>query len=61
MYEWFRKQAYLTQVILVMVALVILWTALQLVLTLIRMLLPIAILAMLIVGGLWLYDKVKND
>jgi hypothetical protein len=61
MYQWFRKQAYLTQVILVMVALVILWTALQLLLALIRMLLPIAILAMLIVGGLWLYDKLKGD
>ncbi len=60
MYKWFRKQSFIIQVILVMVALVVMWTALQLLLTLIRMLLPLAIIAVLIVGGLWLFDKVKD-
>ena len=60
MYKWFRKQGFITQIILVMVLLVVLWAALQLVLTLVKMLLPIAILAVLIVGGLWLFDKVRD-
>ena len=61
MYKWFHKQGFITQVIVVMVVLFVAWTALQLVMGLIKALLPVAILAVLIVGGLWLYDKVNKD
>lgn len=61
MYKWFRKQGFVVQVIVVMVTLFVAWTAMQLVLGLIKALLPLAILAVLIVGVLWLYDKANSD
>ena len=61
MYKWFRKRSFVTQVIIVVVVLIAAWTVLQIVLGLIRALLPIAILAVLIVGGLRLFEKVKDD
>lgn len=61
MYKWFRKQGVVTQVIVVMVVLFVAWTALQLVLGLIKALLPVAILAVIIVGGLYLFDKFSDD
>ncbi len=61
MYKWFRKQGFVTQVIVVMVVLFVAWTAFQLVLGLIKALLPVAILAVVIVGGLYLFDKFSDD
>ena len=60
MYERFRGMPTLTQVIVLMVVLVAAWVALQIVLGIVRALIPVAILAMVIVGLMWLFDKTRS-
>ncbi len=60
MYERFRALPVLTQVIVMMVLLIAAWVAVQIVLGIVRALIPVAILAVMIVGLMWLFDKVRS-
>jgi hypothetical protein len=60
MYKRFRKLPLWGQIIVVMIVLIVAWTLLQMAMGLIRALIPIVILAAIIVGVLWLYDRVRD-
>jgi len=60
MYDQFRKQPFLMQVVIVMIALIVSWVVLQFVLGLLRTLIPVAILAAIIVGAIWLFEQVRD-
>jgi len=60
MYKRFRDMSLLGQIITVMVVLFVAWLIIQLVVGIIKALIPIAILAVIIVGVLWLFDKVRD-
>jgi hypothetical protein len=60
MYERFRSMSLLGQIITVMVVLFVAWLIIQFVVGIIKALIPIAILAVIIVGVLWLFDKVRD-
>jgi hypothetical protein len=60
MYERFRKMPLWGQFVIVMIVLIIAWALLQLMMGIIKALFPIAILAVIIVALLHLYDKVRD-
>ena len=60
MYERFGNMSLLWQIITVMVVLFVAWLIIQIVLGIVRALIPIAVLAVIIVGVLWLFDKVRD-
>jgi hypothetical protein len=60
MYDQFHKLPMWGQVVVVVIVLIVAWTLLQIVLGIVRALIPVVILAAIIVGALWLLDKVRD-
>lgn len=60
MYDRFRKLSLPAQVIVVMIVLIVAIMLVNIVLGLIRALIPIAVAALVIVGLLWLFDQVRD-
>ena len=60
MYERFRGMSPVGQIITVMVVLIVASIAVQMVVGIIRALIPLAFAAAVIVGLLWLFDKVRD-
>ena len=60
MYERFRGMSPVGQIITVMVVLIVASIAVQMVVGIIRALIPLAFAAVVIVGLLWLFDKVRD-
>lgn len=56
----FNKLPFLGRIVTVMVGLFVTWILLQLVLGLIKALIPLAIVATLIVILLWIFDRVRD-
>jgi len=52
-----KKLSLLEQIVVVTLLLFLAWVALQLVFALIRTVIPFLVLAVIIVGALWLFDK----
>lgn len=59
MYAWFSKQPLVGRVIIVMVLLLVAMAIINIVLGIVKMLIPFAIVALVIVGALTLLDRVK--
>ena len=55
-----KKLSLLEQIVVVTLLLFLAWVALQLVFALIRTVIPFLVLAVIIVGALWLFDKLGN-
>jgi hypothetical protein len=60
MYDQFHKLPMWGQVVVVVIVLIVAWTLLQIVLGIVRALFPVVILAAIIVGVLWLIEKVRD-
>lgn len=60
MYEQFNKLPLWGRIVAVMIVLFVVWVLLQLVLGIVKALIPLAVIATLIVGILWLFDKVRD-
>jgi len=60
MYDRFNKLPVWGRILTVMIVLFVAWALLQLVLGIIKALIPLAVIATLIVGILWLFDKVRD-
>ena len=56
----FRKLPLWGQIVVVMIVLIVAWSLLQIVLGIVRALIPITILAVIIVGLLWVFDKIRD-
>jgi|GEM_PF-3508985 hypothetical protein len=55
-----KKLSLLEQIVVVTLLLFLAWVALQLVFALIRTVIPFLVLAVIIVGALWLFDKLGD-
>ena len=55
-----KKLSLLEQIVVVTLLLFLAWVALQLVFALVRTVIPFLILAAIIVGALWLFDKLRD-
>lgn len=60
MYDRFNKLPFWGRIITVMIVLFVVWMLLQIVLGIVKALIPLAVIATLIVGILWLFDKVRD-
>jgi hypothetical protein len=60
MYNRLRGLSLLNQIIVVMIVLFVLWLMLQIVIGIVKALIPIAFLAVIIVALLWLFDRVRD-
>lgn len=59
MYERFRTMSLLGQLIVVMVVLLMASVALQIVVGILRALVPLAFTALIVLGLLWLFDQMR--
>lgn len=55
-----KKLSLLEQIVVVTLALFLAWVALQVVFAIIRTVIPFLVMAVIIVGLLWLFDKVGD-
>jgi uncharacterized membrane protein YcaP (DUF421 family) len=55
-----KKLSLLEQVVVVTLALFLAWVALQVVFAIVRTVIPFLVMAVIIVGLLWLFDKVGD-
>ena len=60
MYDRFNKLSFWGRIIVMMIVLFVVWLALQLVLGLVQALIPLAFMAVIIVGILWLFEQVRS-
>ncbi len=60
MYKRYRRLSLRDQVIVTVLVLLVAWLLLQIVIGLVRALIPIVVLAVIIVGLLWLFDRVRD-
>lgn len=60
MYKRYQQLPVWGRIVAVMVVLFVVWMLLQLVLGIVKALIPLAIVATVIVGALWLFEKVKD-
>jgi hypothetical protein len=61
MYDRFNKLSFWSRIIVVMIVLFFAWLILQLVLGLVKALIPLAFIAAIIVGILWLFEQVRDS
>lgn len=59
MYERFRTMSLLGQLIVVMVVLLMASVALQMVVGILKALVPLAFTALIVLGSLWLFDQMR--
>lgn len=60
MYKRYQQLPVWGRIVAVMVVLFVIWLLLQIVLGIVKALIPLAIVATVIVGALWLFEKVKD-
>lgn len=60
MYERFRAMSILGQLVVVMVALLVASVMLQIVLGILKALVPLAFTALIVLGLLWLFDQIRS-
>lgn len=60
MYKRYQQLPIWGRVIAVMVVLFVTWLLLQIVLGIVKALIPLAVIAVVIVGVLWLFEKVRD-
>jgi hypothetical protein len=61
MYERFRAMPVLEQLVVLMVVLLVASVMLQIVLSILKALVPLAFTALIVLGLLWLFDRVRSS